>query len=54
MTKTINKKTKNRCMYNAVVDETWVNGKPVRKYVEYLGKTQRQRIRSNLRMYFHM
>lgn len=39
MTKTINKTTKNGHSYYTVVDEKWVNGKPVRKYVGYLGKS---------------
>ncbi len=39
MTKTLHKTEKNGHVYYHVMDETWVNGKPVRKYVAYLGKS---------------
>jgi hypothetical protein len=39
MTKTIHKTIKNGSTYYHVMDERWVNGKPVRKYVGYLGKS---------------
>ncbi|MCL4451601.1 MAG: hypothetical protein M1327_03125 [Candidatus Thermoplasmatota archaeon] len=43
MTKTINKTTKNGHSYYTVVDETWVNGKPMRKYIGYLGKSPKSK-----------
>lgn len=39
MTKTIHKTIKNGSTYYHVMDERWVNGKPVRKYIGYLGKS---------------
>ncbi|QRF76102.1 hypothetical protein Thermo_01617 [Thermoplasmatales archaeon] len=38
MTKTINKRMKNGHAYCTLMDETWVDGKPKRKYIGYLGK----------------
>ncbi|EQD57336.1 hypothetical protein B1A_06858 [mine drainage metagenome] len=43
MTKTINKITKKGHSYYTVLEETWVNGKPVRKYVGYLGKSPKSK-----------
>lgn len=43
MTKTVNKITKNGHSYYTVIDEKWVNGKPVRKYVGYLGKSPKSK-----------
>ena len=39
MTKTLHKTTKNGLTYYHVMDEEWINGKPVRKYVGYLDKS---------------
>lgn len=39
MTKTVNKITKNGHVYYSVIDQKWVKGKIVRRYVGYLGKS---------------
>ena len=39
MTKTLNKITRNGHSYYQLMDEKWVNGKPVRKYLAYIGKS---------------
>ncbi len=43
MTKAINKTTKNSHSYYNGVDETWVNGKPVRKYFGYPRKSPKSK-----------
>ncbi len=43
MTKTIHKTVKNGQTYYHVMDEQWVDGKPVRKYVAYLGKSPKSK-----------
>ncbi|WP_393971409.1 hypothetical protein OXIME_001685 [Oxyplasma meridianum] len=43
MTLIVNKITKNGHTYYTVLDEKWVNGRPVRKYVGYLGKSPKSK-----------
>ncbi len=43
MTRTVNKITRNGHAYYTVIDQKWVNGKLVRKYVGYLGKNPKSK-----------